>query len=553
MKLNIYRLHDLTKLIEKGQQKKKKCIIQPNTKDDYRGFVVLSVDALYAKEKDLKSVYRKVTEHPQTAMAFINSTEQRLYFFCRYTLPDGNIPPKGNLTRLFHRSACHHAWRIYQSWLEDSVRTVNIPVTDIDIICPILLEENIYENKRSEVGYLPQPLTSSRLFEEGKEEETLPLNRLKFDNLRSNQVFRLFNHVLRTVLLKGFRCDADGDWLPFVSELAKDCYHNGIPEEDAVKWILLETMLEEYKEDISQTVHLVYSTARGGFGTRPGMGKEQLMVWQMEDFLRRRYVIRHNVMKNILEYRELRNSQFHFELLDEYALNTICIAAQKEGIGVWDKDVKRFIRSNMVKRFFPLEDYLSNLPEWDGKDHILNMAARVPCDDSQWRTLFRVWFLSMVAHWTGLDEEHANALIPQLVGKQGCGKSTFCRNLLPPELREYYTDTFDLNGKRQVLLSLTRYALINLDEFDSISAGKQPFLKNLLQTANVKTSLPYQSAVQGMKRYASFIGTSNNFDLLTDPTGSRRFICVESIGNIDTYSPIDHGQLYAQARSVEKG
>lgn len=41
--------------------------------------------------------------------------------------------------------------------------------------------------------------------------------------------------------------------------------------------------------------------------------------------------------------------------------------------------------------------------------------------------------------------------------------------------------------------------------------------------------------------------TSNQKDLLTDPSGSRRFICIEVTGVIDTNRPIDYEQLYAQA------
>ena len=36
-------------------------------------------------------------------------------------------------------------------------------------------------------------------------------------------------------------------------------------------------------------------------------------------------------------------------------------------------------------------------------------------------------------------------------------------------------------------------------------------------------------------------------DLLSDPTGSRRFLCVEINGEIDRKHFIDHNQLYAQA------
>ena len=55
---------------------------------------------------------------------------------------------------------------------------------------------------------------------------------------------------------------------------------------------------------------------------------------------------------------------------------------------------------------------------------------------------------------------------------------------------------------------------------------------------------PYGTSVVEMRRYASFIATSNHKDLLTDPSGSRRFICIEVKGVIDTSRPIDYDQLY---------
>lgn len=65
--------------------------------------------------------------------------------------------------------------------------------------------------------------------------------------------------------------------------------------------------------------------------------------------------------------------------------------------------------------------------------------------------------------------------------------------------------------------------------------------------AAVNTRLPYQTESRNLQRYTTFIATSNNFDILTDPTGSRRFICIEVTGTIDYPQPIDYEQLYAQA------
>ena len=134
-----------------------------------------------------------------------------------------------------------------------------------------------------------------------------------------------------------------------------------------------------------------------------------------------------------------------------------------------------------------------------------------------------------------------------LVGPQGCRKSTFCRSLIPPAMRAYYTDSIDFSRKTDAELYLNRFALINIDEFDQISATQQGYLKHILQKPIVNMRKPYGNAVLEMRRYASFIATSNQKDLLTDPTGSRRFICIEVTGTIDTNKAIDYEQLYAQA------
>lgn len=118
---------------------------------------------------------------------------------------------------------------------------------------------------------------------------------------------------------------------------------------------------------------------------------------------------------------------------------------------------------------------------------------------------------------------------------------------MPPELRFAYTDSLDFKSKRDAEMYLGRFMLINLDEFDYINVNQQGFLKHLLQKPAASLRKPYGSSIQEMRRYASFIGTSNHKDLLTDTSGSRRFICIEVTAPIDTNVTINYKQLYAQA------
>lgn len=142
---------------------------------------------------------------------------------------------------------------------------------------------------------------------------------------------------------------------------------------------------------------------------------------------------------------------------------------------------------------------------------------------------------------------HANSTSPLLIGPQGCRKSTFCRIILPPELRFGYTDSLDFKSKRDAEMHLGRFLLINMDEFDQISESRQGFLKHLLQKPAANLRKPYGTSIQEMRRYALFIGTSNHKDLLSDTSGSRCFVCVEVTNPIRTNVTINYRQLYAQA------
>ncbi len=268
---------------------------------------------------------------------------------------------------------------------------------------------------------------------------------------------------------------------------------------------------------------------------------------QLESYMQQHYHLRYNTMIDAPECKELGNEKLDYQPITKRLQNTIAFNARLSGINAWDRDIVRYIVSNHTANFSPIEAYLEKLPAWDGLDRIRPLMRRVASGNARWERYSYLWFLSMVAHWLGRDKQHGNALSPLIVGAQGCGKSTFCRNILPPELRSYFTDSIDFSRKRDAELYLTRFALINIDEFDQVSERYQGFLKHLQQKANVNVRRAYSSMVEEQKRYASFIATSNHTDLLSDTSGSRRFICVETKSVIDNAQPICYEQLYAQA------
>ena len=228
-------------------------------------------------------------------------------------------------------------------------------------------------------------------------------------------------------------------------------------------------------------------------------------------------------------------------------LNGLTVEQLLCGGSSWGYGMKLCIDSTRVESFNPVDDYLSHLPRWDGRDHIGALAARVPTAYAEWPRLFRRWLLAMVAQARGLSADHGNSLVPLLIGDQGTGKSTFCKMLLPRHLRQYYMDDIKMDSPEQVERVLGRMWLVNIDEYDSKTQREQAKIKRLLTERDVQVRRPRSDQYTLVRRVCSFIATTNERRPLADATGSRRYLCVELTGAIDTESPIDHDQLFAQA------
>ena len=282
--------------------------------------------------------------------------------------------------------------------------------------------------------------------------------------------------------------------------------------------------------------------------------KQQRMMQRLSRYLKLHYAFRYNLLTERTECVRLNTEKadeshlLTYTPVDSRILNGIALSAIENGVECWDRDIKRYVESDHVQDYHPFELYFNNLPEWDGKDRITELARRVS-DKDVWVRAFHRWMLAVTAQWTGSGNRgrRANSVAPLLVSTtQGLGKSTFCRMLLPQELRDYFTESFDLTNASSAENKLASYGLINLDEFDRLSVSRMPQLKNLMQMEDLRVRRAYRRSAESLPRIASFIGTSNRRDLLTDLSGSRRFICVEVEHAIDCTTSIDHAQLYAQ-------
>lgn len=274
---------------------------------------------------------------------------------------------------------------------------------------------------------------------------------------------------------------------------------------------------------------------------------------QVQRFLEKHFDFRYNTLTGVTEFRPRDAKEQSFLPVDERQLNGMIVDARLKGIYCWNSAISTLVLSNKVEAYHPFRSYMDELPAWDGVNRVTPLLQRVS-DDELWLGGAQCWLRAMVSHWMGEEHSHANSLMPILISRnQGLGKSTFCRMLMPDSLRTYYLDNLNLSPGASPEKRLINKGLINLDEFDKIGEKRQPDLKNLLQMLSVPVYRGKRLGYVTEPRLASFIATTNNPHILTDRSGSRRFLCVE-VKQFISSEPLQHKQLYAQLKhELEEG
>ena len=394
---------------------------------EYNGIVMLQVNGLSGR-MEADEVKECVKELPQTYLAFIGSSGKSVKIWVRFTYPDNRLPDNREQAEVFHAHAYRLAVKYYQPQLPFDIE---LREPSLEQYCRLTFDPELYFNPEAMPVYLKQPasLPGETTYREQVQAQASPLQRLVpgYDSYEALSV--LFEAAFARALAeqKGYRPGDDIHSLLVC--LAEQCFRAGIPQEDTVRWARAHYRLPKDEFLIRETVKNVYGTCEG-FADKSSLLPEQLFVMQTDEFMKRRYEFRFNMLTSSVEYRERNSFNFYFRPIDKRVMASITMNAMYEGIKLWDKDVVRYLNSDHVPVYHPVEEFLYDLPHWDGKDHIRDLVERVPCDNPHWGQLFRRWFLSTVAHWRGVDKNHANSTSPILIGPQAYRKSTFCLSLI---------------------------------------------------------------------------------------------------------------------------
>ena len=525
----------------------------------YNGLVVVEVNNLPTYEKAVE-VRDEASKMPETLMCFLGASGKSVKIVCRGELfPKEDVRGQNEETRLpkdeveirqFHLNLYQTARRAYMNqfgfdiaYLEPRLDRIVYFSADPDMAFHPDARPFYADTKKHDV---PQPVSISR-----ESDHLMPGRTIK-------RTYRLeWEFIVGTVLGHCFELPDEDRLETLLMQIATLCLNQGIPLAYAQGMTMEHPVLNTDKLLVKKTFEIVYAVTlqeeymkKHKIKPLQSIPKDTIQMMKTEIFLNENFEMRKNLMTGVAEYREKYSDDQRFKPLTEEVRNDMTMRATELGLKSWDRDVNRFIDSTRIEQYDPVNTWLDNLPQWNGHDYIKELAARVPTNQPHWEKYLRMWLVGMVAQWRESDKQlTGNALTPLLIGRQGCGKTRFCKIILPPELRDYYNDKINFKNEFDLNIALTMFAMINIDEFDKTTNSQQIVLKYLLSSAEVKFRPPYGKTIKQFRRYTSFIGTTNQQKPLVDPTGSRRFVCVEIRNgeNINFEDDLDHHQLFAQA------
>ena len=329
------------------------------------------------------------------------------------------------------------------------------------------------------------------------------------------------------------------------------------------KKIALRWAMQKFGKDYPDTEQVINSCfanasphgKQGGGGDNRGDSKTAT-VEEIKSFLDGHISLRFNEITSRVEYEiPADNTDTHrFMPVNDRIVNSLW--SQMSTITrVNIQDMYRVIESDYVPVFNPFKEYLNNLSKPGEQDYIRELAQTVRVKGGEqeqklWHLYLKKWLVGMVASW--ISEDVVNNVILVLIGEQGAYKTTWFNYLLPPPLKQYfYTKTNANRMSKDDILTLAQYALVCCEELDTMRPAELNQLKAAVTMPSIDERAAYAHYHEHRKHIASFCGTGNNTQFLSDPTGNRRWLPFEVDSILSPREhPFHYEGIYAQALSL---
>lgn len=199
----------------------------------------------------------------------------------------------------------------------------------------------------------------------------------------------------------------------------------------------------------------------------------------------------------------------------------------------WNTNISKEAMNDALKfvclqdRYEPGREWLDSLPAWDGVDRISLVPFQVLGAETNdfgravvWSWQSRCFFRSIVARMLRPGCKVDTVFVLQ--GEQAAMKSTFFQEVLP--ISEWFTDTrLDMRNKDSLMVVVKHYIIEWSEGEHAKTPARIDEVKEFVSRRFEDYRSPYDVHSQRRPRRCVFGATTNDVEILHDPTGSRRF------------------------------
>ena len=275
--------------------------------------------------------------------------------------------------------------------------------------------------------------------------------------------------------------------------------------------------------------------------------KKTPLIVTLQNFISKRWDFRYNEVLGRMEF-QFKNKP-GYRLMDEYDFNSILKQLGEHELPTSAPKLKKLLESNFTPKYNPFLDYLNGLEVWDERTDYIDLLSNtlITTNDEFFKVAFKKWFVAMVGSL--LQDNVINHTFLVFTGGQGIGKTTWLNSLVPGTLKNYYFTGAINPSNKDSMIQLSENMLINIDELQGLKSSDIEALKALITSKEVKIRRPYAVNHESLPHRASFVGSVNSREFLTDVTGNRRFLCFEVL-SIEYNHNVPLDRVYAQAVSL---
>jgi predicted P-loop ATPase len=254
--------------------------------------------------------------------------------------------------------------------------------------------------------------------------------------------------------------------------------------------------------------------------------------------------------------------ELNSEPLLEEDINSLLVQFEKEAKKtISEARFFRILKSNFIPSQNPIMEFFESLNSSQPEGRIGDLASCIETDTGMQDSNFfpqyvehflRKWLVGCVSQALGTS---VNDLMLVLAGGQNTGKTTYFRLLLPDPLRRFFAEVENMDDKKDadIAMLMTENLILLDDEMRERNRSDLNAFKSLLSKDFFTVRKPYDKRQGKYKRIASFCGTTNELEILKDPTGNRRIVPIRVISiDHEKYNGINKTELWSEVYTLYK-